>query len=700
MIHLHHDFETFCELNVKDTGAFCYNQHPSCDVLVLTWGESKAAIHTWIPSDDPEVERAVRKLMRGKAREQGFKWVLHTGELPACLVELAEDPKVEFHAHNAQFEFSAWEYVMVRRYGAPRIDMTRYVCTAAACAAAGLPRALEKVGAVLKLDIQKDKEGTRLLNKFAKLQKARKPTKKNPDGVPARRIMPADEPEEFAKLVSYNVTDVLAEMQLPDHVPALSTLEQKYYTLDLRMNARGLPLDMKAVTRAMPILTALEQRVVTRTTELTGGIRPTQRDKMLEFFNESGIDFENLQSKTIKDYLLKNKGDLTDEQAELLLLRVEGGKASTKKLKKMLVVVCVDGRVRGGFLFYGAHTGRWAGKLIQPQNFTRGEYKPHQLEALFEVLLKLDADSMVILYEWPIDAVAQGMRGFIKAPKGKKLVVSDFSAIEARMLAWLAQETEVLKIYRANGDVYIRMASKLYKISEEELLRLCKVEHNPKAQGQRKFAKDIVLGCGYQMGGPGFYKNCVMRGILVEEEECKEAVAVYRKEHPAIVKFWGDVERCAVRAVHKQHTKADPVVLRNLQFYVEDRWFCIRLPSGRVLRYCDPKVEPRERFGRTVLQLSYRTEVKGMWVRESTYGGKLVENITQAVARDVMVESMVRAESRGYPIIGTVHDELIAEVDEDFGSAKELEAIMRILPKWAQDAPVNAEGWEGTRYRK
>jgi DNA polymerase len=701
---IHHDFETFCNISVRTVGAFRYTMDPSCDVLCLSWAEDKSVMSTWVPGlkAGTELARQLKEYTVAKAKEQGIgRWKLYGGiTLPKALMELVEDPEVEFHAHNAQFEYAAWHNVMTRRYGAPAIARSRYVCTAFACAAAGLPRALDKVGAVLQLAIQKDKDGTRLLNKFSSLQKARKATKKNPVGVPARRIMGDDEPDEFCKLIGYNCTDVLAEMQIPDHVPPVSKMEQRYYTLDLKMNERGLPLDMHAVNAAMPVLTDLEQRVVQRTTEITGGIRPTQRDKILEFFAGLGLDLENLQAKTIKDLLLLKGEALSPELVELLQLRVEGGKASTKKLKKMLVVVCADGRVRGCFLIYGAHTGRWAGKLIQPQNFTRGEYKPYQQEQLFDLLLHHDADVMALLYEWPIDAVAQGMRGFIKAGKGKKLIVSDFSAIEARMLAWLANEVEVLKIYHANGDVYVRMAAKLYKRAETEMLRLIKIEEDKVATGQRKFAKDIVLGCGYQMGGPGFHANCIKRGIAVQLDECVTAVKVYRKEHPAIVELWGDVERCSVQAVKQGATRDRPMELPHLKFFVEDMWFCIQLPSKRILRYCNPKVELRERFGRKVEQLSYRTEAKGMWIRETTYGGKLVENIVQAIARDVMVESMWRAELRGYELIGTVHDELICEVDENFGTVHELEEIMRIRPKWALDAPINAEGWAGPRYRK
>ena len=210
----------------------------------------------------------------------------------------------------------------------------------------------------------------------------------------------------------------------------------------------------------------------------------------------------------------------------------------------------------------------------------------------------------------------------------------------------------------------------------------------------------VVHNCGFQMGGAGFYRNCIMRGIRVEENFCMTAVKVYRKEHPAIVQMWYDIERCAIAAVQQNATKRSPVRLRMLSFYMSGRWLCIGLPSGRALRYIDPKVQMVERFGKVRPQLSFKTEYKGKWIRETTYGGKLTENVTQAVARDVMVESMFRAAKRGYRTIGTVHDELICENKIGFGSARELEDIMKIRPKWCPDAPISAEGWQGPRYRK
>lgn len=694
-----HDFETYSRADIR-LGAFRYASDPSTDVLMMSWLDPRdSLLYSWVPALDVEPDGASWDFdIKADITYYGRK-------LPKKLVELVENPEVEFHAHNAQFEAAVWWYVLVRRYGAPHIEHTRFVCTAVQCAASGLPRALGQAAASLGLGIQKDKEGGKLIQIFCKPQKARKPTKANPAGVPERRIMPTERLGQFMRFLMYNVTDVMAEIEVAKWVPRLSAREQAFYGLDMLMNMRGLPFDMPAVHEGLDVVTELEYRNNKRVTELTGGIRPTQRDKMLEFFNGLGLELENLQSKTVKDLLLIKADSLTDDQKELLMLRVEGGKASTKKLKTIAAAAMGDGRVRGSFLFHGAHPGRWAGRIVQPQNFTRGEYKPAQLESLIELVMLGDADILEMLFEFPIDAVAQGMRGFIKPAPGKKFIVCDFSAIEARMLAWLADETEVLKIYAANGDVYVRMAAKLYKRDEQELLKLIKcADPDKKAMGQRKFAKDIVLGAGYQMGGLGFFNNCVKRGILVGLEESKEAIKAYREGHPAIVRLWSDVERCAIQAVKQRRTKDNAIVLRHLAFYMltngEHEWLCVRLPSGRPLRYYLPKLQSRERFGKTSDQLTYRSEFKGRLIRDTTYGGKLVENITQAVARDVMVESMWRAEKHGYCTVGTVHDELIAENDLDFGSAHELENIMNIRPKWCQDAPINSEGWQGPRYRK
>lgn len=615
-------------------------------------------------------------------RELGPLHVGHT--LPQDLLDYIDEDDGVICCHNAEFECCIWENVLQARHEAPPVQARRWRCTAAKGAASGMPRALANVGPALRLQITKDKEGTRLINIFCK---PRKPTK----NLPATRTYPWDKEEEFFAFMSYCGTDVDTEALVDSKVPDLGTYEWRVYRHTMLMNKRGLPLDMDAVRIGFDVLQKLERDIVKEVESRTGGIRPTQAAKMLEYFNSLGLDMENMQAKTIRDLVTLKGDDLDPGTKELLMLRIEGGKASTKKLKKMLQVACEDGRVRGAFLYWGAHTGRLAGRLIQPQNFTRGEYKPHQQENLFQLLLKhADPEVLKIIYEWPIDALAQGMRGYIKAPDGRKFVVVDFSAIEARVLAWLAREMKTIKLYEQNADLYKRLAMRLYNLQSEDQVTV----------PQRKFSKDLYLGSGYQLGWAGFVRNCLERGIFISDPDAKHAIKVYRDDNPAIVQLWYDVEEVAIRAVKTGASRTNPVQLRNLSFFVEDIWFCIKLPSGRLLRYPYPQVQRVARYKRIVDKLTFRTEVKGKWVREGTYGGKLVENIVQAIARDIMVNSCFNAEERGYEVIGTVHDELITEVDKDFGSAHELEEILRIKPKWAMDCPINAEGWEGQRYRK
>lgn len=769
---LHIDFETFNESPIVN-GTYKYAEHPSCEVLILCYKfhipGRRTKVKRWVPFYDPKKgkflvphnieisdDHPYRHLMEyhppvKREGRGGLNLARHV-PMPDDLVAFIENTDMPVYAHNSQFEQRIWREVMVPVHGAPEVADHRWRCTAIMSAASGLPRSLEHVGQALQLPIQKDKEGSRLIRIFCI---PRKPTKANP----ATRIYPWDQPQDFDRFCQYCETDVETELGIVDALPVFHPPEWAVVEFDIKMNNRGLPLDVKAVRNGYRILTELESDVKKEVEELTGGVRPTQVAKFKESLASFGLEMENLQAKTIKDLITLRGDDLDPKAKRLLQLRVEGGKASTKKLKTMLSVMCRTKRIHGAFLLYGAHTGRWSGKLVQPQNFIRGEYKPHHWGPLFGLIHKGDPDDFRWLYEWPIDALAQGMRGYICAPEGKKFVVCDFSAIEARVLAWLAREMKTIDLYLAGKDLYKALAVKLYNLKSESEV----------ADGQRKFAKDVFLGCGYQLGGPGFQKNCMERGIVIDDDFAQKAVDTYREDNPNIVQLWYDVQEAAHEAVETCATHTNPVYLRNLAFYVEDKWFCIKLPSGRSLRYFQPRLSKQypwvgvksavekaffaegkkrptrakpARFktlkfffddptpGKAVVpfiivnskgerkhttfpeayldkleaiettHLTYMSFDSGKFFRNGTYGGKLVENIVQAIARDLMVASCLRAERKGYEIIGTVHDELIAEVPEDFGSAEELLKIMCVKPKWATDAPINAEGWEGKRYRK
>lgn len=816
-MRLHGDFETFSVAPLNKCGGYRYAMDPSTEILCFCWSIDDGEVYSWVPC-----------ITENDARQHGFprnRFWFYGKPVPSILAD-AVAQGATFVAHNATFERAVWQAVVVKRHGGPPTKPAQFVCTAARAAAAGLPRSLEGVGMALETKQQKDKEGARLLKKFAM---PRKPTKKDT----RERIMPLDEPEEFKRLVSYCQQDIRTERDVDDTIPHLHAAEQKLFGFDMQVNERGLLLDVPLAEKTKRIVMELESRIVakvmsmTKSAEFPNGLRPTQRDKMLNFFQSLGVGLENLQADHVRKYLKVNAATLNSKARELLLLRIEAGKSSTKKLASMLQYAWTDHRARGTLLFYGASTGRWcldentevlvrtpgtagrgrgrvrkiknviatdqlwdgedwvshdgvqfagkkrviehdgvvatedhyvwttsgtkmqlgaakelgvdiwqswptksslspepvviramdgktvktydivnagpnnrftlangrvvsnSGKGVQPHNFIRGNLKYEEQLRIFSLLEKDDADLIDLLYEWPITAISSCMRGFIIPAKGKILRVVDYASIEARVLAWLAREEWVLQAYIDGLDVYKVMASQVFKVPYEEV-----------TSEQRRIGKNLVLGCGYGLGGAKFVAYSEKAGVEIEEAFAKAAVKEYRTKHKKIVQFWYDVERSAIAAVREQRPYEKPVVLRNLKFYVEDRWLCIELPSGRALRYYRPKVVPVEKFGEPSLQLQFKSEFRGRMVSESTYGGKLVENITQAVARDILVNGMFEAERAGYRVLGTVHDEILTEQKPEDGSVKELEKIVCRLPTWASGLPVAAEGFESYRYRK
>jgi len=379
--------------------------------------------------------------------------------------------------------------------------------------------------------------------------------------------------------------------------------------------------------------------------------------------------------------------DLPEDMRGLLALRIESGKASTKKLISMEACTDPDDHViQGSFLFHGAHTGRYAGRLVQPQNFIRGKLKEIQQALIFHLLNRHDASVFKLLFEWPIDAISQCMRGFIKAPPGHRFVVVDYSAIEARVLAWVCGENKVLRAYREGVDVYKMMASSLFGVPIEEV-----------DSEQRRLAKNLVLGCGYALGGAKFVDYCANLGQDIEPAFAAKAVKKYREEHPNIVKSWQTVEDLVVAAIRNPGTVQKGL---RCKFRMRKHWLCIQLPSGREIRYPRARAVPVERWGKPAHQISYETDYHGKIVRETTYGGKLIENIVQGIARDVMREGTFAAEEAGYPVHGTVHDELVTLRKLGEGSKHELEEVVCTLPDWTDGIPLNAEGFECERYRK
>lgn len=659
---LHLDFETYSNVDVRKVGAYRYAEDPSTTVLVAGYCFEDGPIHQWEPHVADRMPRDLRAAL--------------------------SDDDILVVAHNAEFERCIFRACL-----GVNLPRARYRCTAARAAAAGLPRALDGSLAALGHVVRKDPRGKRVLRRFAS---PRKPTKNDP----RTRITPLDDPENWRVLLEYNAQDVRAERALDEALPDLLPREWRYYHYIALVNDRGLPVDEATLNGARKAVHELEQRAQQRVTALTG-VSPTQVEKLRTWLNQNDADLPNLQLKTITT-TLRDK-ELEPQVREILTLRLEASRASTKKIKAMLDVMCLDKRAHGTLLYYGAHTGRLSGKLIQPHNFTRGLLNPELQSFVLDLFAAGDADLVDRLLwhqpedtptgrppiQGPMNMLSQSMRGFIRAPKGKRFIVVDYSAIEARILAFVANEVKLLVAYRNNLDTYKMMASTLYKIPVEEV-----------SKEQRRIGKNLRLGAGYQLGPPRLVDYCEKDEIFIDLAFAKEAIGAFRKDNPNIVRSWYSMEEAAIEAMQNGGVIR---ALKDREIYFEKwkRWLLMHLPSKRRLHYFEPKVELVQKFGKPKLQLSYFGERKtGINGRVTTYGGKLVENMVQAIARDIMMEGMLEAEEAGYPALASIHDEIVSLRNLGEGTIAELEQVVCRMPRWAQGIPLRAEGFECERYRK
>lgn len=649
MIHI--DVESFSLLDVRAVGAWRYWEHPSTEVLCLSWAMDNGPVGNW-RQGDPVPPRLADAIQSGHL----------------------------IGAHNAQFERLAFKYGLP---DFPQPKLAQWRCTAAQAAALALPRALDKALEAIEAPLRKDPRGAALIRKFCK---PRKPTKNNP----SVRVLPTDDPTGFAELMEYCDQDVRGERALYLALPKLSDEEEKVWRLDTVINERGLPIDFDLVDEMIEVADARLHELEAEAYKLTGGLRTTQRDKILEWIQAEGGEVETLKAKELTDTLDEDLlGEIPEHVSRLLAIRLEAGKVSTKKLRKIRQCASEDNRVRGTLLYHGATPGRWSGKLVQPHNFIRPVYGKRDQGTIVSLLKRHDVEMLNLLYsDNPLMTVmGSAMRGVICAPDGKMLYVADYSAIEARGLVWAARQMDAVERYRRNIDQYRIMASHIFGIHADKV-----------STAQRKVGKDVILGCGYGMWIETFMRTCEERGAPVEEDIAEKGVHGFRDTHPMVVRFWRDVENAAIAAVSNPGKKYR---VNDIRFYMHDRFLFIQLPSGRRLAYPDPEIHTVKKYGNFKAALTFMGEGKNKkWMRLNTYGGKLVENIVQAIARDIMVSGMFNAESAGYPVISTVHDEIITEVENGFGDVKEYEALLCDVPEWGQSCPISAEGFTAERWRK
>ncbi|HAP4262116.1 TPA: DNA polymerase, partial [Enterococcus faecalis] len=462
--------------------------------------------------------------------------------------------------------------------------------------------------------------------------------------------------------------------------------EWKLYTLDQRINDRGAEIDHELATAAIDIMADLSEAGLNEMKALTGLENPNSLAQLKKWLEEQGTPFEKLGKEVVLKALAL--GNLPENVAEVLKLRLSLSNSSTKKYLMMDNARCSDNRIHGILQFYGANrTGRWAGRLLQVQNLPRNYLS--EIDFARQLVKAKDVEGIELMYENVPDTLKQLIRTGLVAKEGHRFIVSDFSAIEARVIAWYAKQDWVLDVFRTHGKIYEATAAQMFHLGE--VTDYDWKSHEGKDMRQR--GKVATLALGYQ-GGPGALKAMGALENGIEEHELQDIVDRWRTANKRIKNFWHETQKAVIDCLQNGGIKKGP---RGLKFYKKAGFLFIQLPSGRKLAYAKAHLKEGD-YGPAIFYEGQGDKVA--FTEQQTYGGKLVENIVQATARDVLAEAMVRLEKAGYPIVFHVHDEAVAEVPEGEKSIEEMNKIMSIVPDWAEGLPLNAEGFETKYYMK
>ena len=638
------DIESFSDVDLIKCGVYAYADSPAFEILLFAYS-----------FDGGETQ-----IIDLAQREQ----------LPAEVEDAIFDVSVTKTAYNANFERTC----LSKHFGR-YIPPESWHCSAVQAAMLALPRSLEDVGRVLGLDEQKMKEGKELIRYFCV---PCKPTKANGGRT---RNLPCHAPEKWELFKTYCKRDVDVEKSIRRklHNFPIPESEMELYRLDQRINDRGVLVDMGLVEQAIACERLHKEIVTKRAYELTGLENPNSVAQLKGWLGDMGMEAESLSKKAVAEMIAETDGEVE----ELLRLRLLMAKTSVKKYEAMERSVCSDGRVHGLLQFYGANrTGRFAGRLVQIQNLPQNHLP--DLELARDLVKQGRFEDIELLYDSTPNVLSELIRtAFIPKP-GCRFVVADFSAIEARVLAWLSGEQWRLDVFTSHGKIYEASASSMFHVPMEEIT---------KGSPLRQKGKLAELGLGFG-GASGALISMGALDMGLTEDELPPLVAAWRKANPHITQFWWDVDAAAIKAVtEKQRTKVGKII-----FEYKSGILFITLPSGRKLSYVKPRMAVNK-FGRNGLTYEGISENK-KWSRIETYGPKLVENIVQGTARDLLAESMLRVEKKGYPIVMHCHDEIIAEVPEGVGSVDEMCEIMAVQPKWAEGLPLRADGFECRFYKK
>ena len=763
------DFETRSKADITRTGAYRYAQDPTTDILCMAYAIDDGPVQLWVPShfdlpadyeetrtaelihkrnlaekriekykadeDSPRAEELLNKainevqhyteLLNFDKEQFELNFNYHT-EVPAFIKDKDIFMKIGggiLEAHNASFEQAIWQNILVPRYGAFEAPPIYWADSMALCAVHNIPLSLEKAGAALGLDQQKDLEGKKVM---LQLSKPRRPSATNPK----EWWEPVDVPDKFEELFAYCMDDVATERALGNALSPLIRDEKHVWLLDQMINQRGVGIDTDLVHKCLDLIKEHGDWGKKRIKEITNGevTSVSLVAKLRDWVKSQGVDVDDMAKATVERLLADET--TPPNVREALEIRLSLSKASTKKLNTMLQAKGVsDDKIRYVLLYHGASTGRWAGRLIQVQNFPRGTIK--DVDVAISDLMTLELEELQEKYDDIMEVISSCLRGMIVPSDGHDFLVSDYSAIEARIVMWYAEEEEALEKFAQGVDLYKDMAAYVYDKD------IADVDDSD----ERQLGKAIILGAGFGMGPDKFQATTAQVGLELSEEMAKNAIKAYREKYSGVPEFWRNMESKSIDAVRTGGKQT----ANRVTWYHNPRTNFLEclLPSGRTLHYYDPKIrlqwavkwidladkfhfdkyndkseaeqqfatkkkdpnckrllgnQPQEMDSLTHMGVNSTTK---QWERQETYGGKLVENIVQGTARDCMVHGMFNTERKKYLTIMTIHDEIVAEVPEGEGSLEEFESLLSETPAWASGLHLKAaDGWRGKRYRK
>ena len=642
------DVETFSDVDISKCGTYKYAESPSFEILLFAYAADSGEAQV---VDLAAGEKIPQEILAALTDDNVIKWAFNANFERICLSRYLSDMGL---LRDAFLSPESWR------------------CTMVWAAYMGLPLSLAAVGSVLGLEEQKMSEGKSLIRYFCTPCTA---TKTNGGRV---RNLPCHAPDKWAMFKAYNQRDVEAEMAIQQRLakfPVPDFLWDEYH-LDQEINDRGIRIDMAFVDNAIAIDARSRDELSGRMKQLTGLDNPNSVQQMKGWLSQHGAETDSLDKKAVLE-LLKNA---PSELVEVLSLRQQLAKSSVKKYIAMKNVSCADHRARGTFRFYGANrTGRFSGKNIQLQNLPQN-YMEH-LEDVRTLVRRGDFQSLNVLYDSVPDVLSQLIRTAFIPKEGRKFIVADFSAIEARVLSWLAKERWRMDVFESNGDIYCATAGRMFH---------CNVVKHGENGHLRQKGKQAELACGYG-GSVGALKAFGALESGMKEDELKPLVDAWRAANPNIVEFWWAVDRAAKDCIKERSTK----VTHGIRFIYQSGMMFIELPSGRRLAYVKPRIGENQFGGESVTYMGLDLSKK--WARIESYGPKLVENITQAISRDILCYAMQTL--RTMDIVAHVHDELIIECDEQVSLPVICEQMER-TPPWAEGLLLRAEGFECRFYQK